>query len=143
MEICGGCARVSPQRNLELEGRSKLAQLQSFKAELFKALSHPSRIRILELLRGGEKAVSQLQLELGAEGSTVSQQLAILRMKNLVDTRRAGTVIYYRLRDPQINDLLDAARRIFEAHVVQLQSMTDVGTSAVTAPSGKQTAAAV
>ena len=73
----------------------------------------------------------------------MSQQLAILRMKNLVDTRLAGTVIYYRLRDPQINDLLDAARRIFEAHVVQLQSMTDGVTSAVTAPSGKQTAAAV
>jgi DNA-binding transcriptional ArsR family regulator len=118
-----------------------LAQLQSFKAELFKALSHPNRIWILELLREGEKNVSQLQLELGAEGSTVSQQLAILRMKNLVDTRRAGTVIYYRLRDPQIDDLLDAARRIFEAHVVQLQSMTEVDTSAVTPPSGKQPAA--
>src|SRR5712691_4486988 len=143
MEIFGGCARVSPQRNLELEGRSKLAQLQSFKAELFKALSHPSRIRILELLRGGEKAVSQLQLELGAEGSTVSQQLAILRMKNLVDTRRAGTVIYYRLRDPQINDLLDAARRIFEAHVIQLQAMTEEDATAIAPAPQKQTAAAV
>jgi DNA-binding transcriptional ArsR family regulator len=102
-----------------------LAQLQSFKAELFKALSHPTRIRILELLRDGEKGVSQLQLELGAEGSTVSQQLAILRMKNLVDTRRAGNAIYYRLRDPQIKDLLDVARRIFEAHVIQLQSLAE------------------
>lgn len=120
-----------------------MAQLQSFKAELFKALSHPSRIRILELLREGEKSVGQLQLELGADGSTVSQQLAILRMKNLVDTRRAGTVIHYRLRDPQISDLLDAARRIFEAHVVQLQSMTDMETAAVSAPSRKQTTAAV
>jgi DNA-binding transcriptional ArsR family regulator len=135
--------RYRPNAVSKLEGRSKLAQLQNFKAELFKALSHPSRIRILELLREEEKSVTQLQLELGAESSTVSQQLAILRMKNLVDTRRAGTVIYYRLRDLQINELLDAARRIFEAHVVQLQSMTVVETSAVTAPSGKQTAAAV
>lgn len=102
-----------------------MAQLQSFKAELFKALSHPTRIRILELLREGEKSVGELQLQLGAEGSTVSQQLAILRMKNLVETRRVGTVIYYRLIDPQINHLLDAARSIFEAHVVQLQSMTE------------------
>ena len=102
-----------------------MAQLQSFKAELFKALSHPTRIRILELLREGEISVGRLQMELGAEGSTVSQQLAILRMKNLVDTRRAGTVIHYRLRDPQINHLLDAARRIFEAHVIELQSMTE------------------
>jgi DNA-binding transcriptional ArsR family regulator len=104
-----------------------LAQLQSFKAELFKALSHPTRIRILELLRDGEKSVGQLQLTLGPEVSTVSQQLAVLRMKNLVDTRRARTVIYYRLRDPQIIQLLDAARRIFEAHVVQLQSLTEEG----------------
>jgi DNA-binding transcriptional ArsR family regulator len=101
-----------------------LAQLQNFKAELFKALSHPTRIRILELLREGEKGVSQLQLALGTEGSTVSQQLAILRMKNLVDTRRAGNAIYYRLKDPQIADLLDAARRIFDAHVIQLQSLS-------------------
>lgn len=102
-----------------------MAQLQDFKAELFKALSHPTRIRILELLRDGEKGVGQLQLELGAEGSTVSQQLAILRMKNLVETRRAGNFIYYRLRDPQIRDLLDAARRIFEAHVVQLRALSE------------------
>ncbi len=102
-----------------------MAQLQSFKAELFKALSHPTRIRILELLRDGEKAVSQLQQELGPEGSTVSQQLAILRMKNLVDTRRVGNAIYYRLRDPQIAGLLDAARHIFEAHVIQLQALAE------------------
>ncbi len=102
-----------------------MAQLQSFKAELFKALSHPTRIRILELLRDGEKGVGQLQLELGPEGSTVSQQLAILRMKNMVDTRRVGNAIYYRLRDPQIAGLLDAARGIFEAHVIQLQALAE------------------
>lgn len=102
-----------------------MAQLQDFKAELFKALSHPTRIRLLELLRDGEKGVGQLQLELGADGSTVSQQLAILRMKNLVETRRAGNSIYYRLRDPQIRDLLDAARRIFDAHVIQLRALSD------------------
>jgi ArsR family transcriptional regulator len=101
--------------------------LQRFKSELFKALAHPTRIRILELLREGEKSVGQLQLELAAEGSTVSQQLAILRMKNLVDTRKVGNLIYYRLRDEQVNDLLDAARRIFESHVILLQALTDEG----------------
>jgi len=119
-----------------------LAQLQNFKAELFKALSHPTRIRILELLREGEKSVSQLQLALGAEGSTVSQQLAILRMKNLVDTRRAGNAIYYRLKDPQIADLLDAARRIFEAHVIQLQSLSQDELSGPGQAPGQRTAAA-
>jgi DNA-binding transcriptional ArsR family regulator len=112
------------QRNLEQE-TIQLTQVQIFKAELFKALSHPTRIRILEFLRGGEMTVSRLQAGLGAEGSTVSQQLAILRMKNLVETRREGTAVYYRLRDPQIIDLLDAARRIFEDHVIELQSMTE------------------
>ena len=123
--------RLNPISNLEAIG---LAQLQSFKAELFKALSHPTRIRILEFLCQGEMSVSRLQARLGAEGSTVSQQLAILRMKNLVDTRREGTAIYYRLRDPQINDLLDAARRIFEAHVIQLQSMNEVEAAGIRAP---------
>lgn len=98
--------------------------IQSFKAELFKALAHPARIRILELLRDGEKSVTEMQLALSAEGSSVSQQLAILRMKNLVDTRRKGNVIFYRLRDRQVNKLLDVARQIFEAHVIQLQSIT-------------------
>ena len=98
--------------------------LQNFKAELFKALAHPARIRILELLRDGEKSVTELQLGLGIEGTTVSQQLAILRMKNLVDTRRSGNMIYYRLRDPKVNDLLAVARRMFDAHLVQLQSMS-------------------
>ncbi len=99
--------------------------LQRFKAELFKALAHPTRIRILELLRDGEKSVGALQQALSMDGSVVSQQLALLRMKNLVDTRREGTTIYYRLRDHRVNDLLDVARHIFEAHVVQLQAMAD------------------
>jgi DNA-binding transcriptional ArsR family regulator len=99
--------------------------LQRFKAEFFKALAHPTRIRILELLRNGEKSVGELQQEVASEGSTVSQQLAILRMKNVVDTRKVGNVIYYRLRDPLVNDVLDVARRIFDSHVIELQSMTD------------------
>ncbi len=97
--------------------------LQSFKVDLFKALGHPARIRILELLRDGERSVSQLQLALGLEGSTVSQQLAILRMKNLVHTRKAGTQIYYRIRDTQVNQIPDVARAMFEAHLLQLQGI--------------------
>jgi len=104
--------------------------LQRFKAEFFKALAHPTRIRILELLRNGEKNVGELQQEITSEGSSVSQQLAILRMKNVVDTRRVGNVIYYRLRDPLVNDLLDVARRIFDRHVIELRSMADEGATA-------------
>lgn len=104
--------------------------LQEFKAELFKALGHPTRIRILELLRDGERSVSELQLALASEGSAVSQQLAILRMKNLVDTRRAGNSIFYRLRDPQVSELLAVARRIFDTHVIELRAMADEDSSA-------------
>src|SRR5260370_32512000 len=98
--------------------------LQGFKAELFKALAHPARIRILELLRVGEKSVTELQLALSSEGSTVSQQLAVLRMKNLVDTRKYGNNIYYRLQDQQVNDLLAVAGRMVDTHLGQLQSMS-------------------
>jgi ArsR family transcriptional regulator len=104
--------------------------LQTFKAELFKALGHPTRVRILELLREGEKSVSQLIAELGVEGSTASQQLSILRMKNLVDTRKEGSLIFYRIRDAQVNELLDVARRIFDTHLGQLRSMGNEDASA-------------
>jgi ArsR family transcriptional regulator len=99
--------------------------LRQFKAEVFKALGHPMRIAILELLQDGELSVGDLQRRLSAEASTVSQQLAILRMKNIVDSRKDGNVVYYRLRDPEIARLLDVARRIFDSHLVQLQSIAD------------------
>lgn len=99
--------------------------LQQFKAELFKALAHPTRIRILELLGEGERSVGELQLALGAEGSAVSQQLAVLRLRNLVDTRRAGNTIYYRLRDPQVGELLAVARRMFDTHLVELRALAE------------------
>lgn len=101
--------------------------LQVFKADLFRALAHPARIRILELLRGGEMSVGELQAALGVEGSTVSQHLAILRMKNLVGARKAGTASYYRLLDPQVGTLLDVARDLFNAHLSQLQTLNHPG----------------
>jgi DNA-binding transcriptional ArsR family regulator len=97
--------------------------LETFKAELFKALGHPVRIRILELLRAGELTVSDLQEPLGIEMSSVSQQLALLRARQLVTGRREGTSVYYRVVDPQVFDLLDVARAVFERHLVTLQAM--------------------
>ena len=99
--------------------------LQGFKAELFKALAHPARIKILEYLRSGERTVSELQALLDLESSTVSQQLAILRARSIVEGRKQGTSVYYRVPDPLIFDLLDVARRIFANHVVGLQAMAD------------------
>lgn len=92
-------------------------RLRQFKAEFFKALAHPLRIRILELLRAGPMSVTQVQAATGAPGSSVSQQLAVLRGRNVVATQRLGTTIIYRVPDPELFDLLDAARRIFNAHL--------------------------
>lgn len=97
--------------------------LQQFKAEFFKALAHPMRIRILEVLCDGEKSVNELQTILGSEGSTVSQQLSVLRAKNLVNTVKEGTTVVYSLRDPSIKDLLSVARQIFDNHLVESISL--------------------
>ena len=96
--------------------------LQGFKAELFKALGHPIRIRILELLRSGERTVSDLQSLLEIESSAVSQQLALLRTRDIVTGRKQGTSVYYSVVDPLIFDLLDVARQIFNNHLVDLQT---------------------
>jgi len=91
--------------------------LRQFKAEFFKALAHPLRIRILETLRAGQLSVSQLHEAVGAPASSVSQQLAVLRARGIVVTERRGTMVIYRIRDPELADLLDVARRIFNAHL--------------------------
>lgn len=95
--------------------------LHRFKAELFKSLAHPLRIRILELLRGGEVSVRVLLRELDVEASTASQQLGVLRSGGIVDSRRGDGTVYYRLRDPLIADLLDVGRRVFGKQVLDLQ----------------------
>jgi len=98
-------------------------ELQQFKADFFKALSHPLRIRILELLSEGDKNVNELQTLIGSEGSAVSQQLAVLRSKNIVDGKKDGTKVMYSLRDPAIIELLDVARRIFNNHLINTITM--------------------
>lgn len=97
--------------------------LQRFKAEFFKALAHPARITILELLRYGEMTVSELQERLAIDPSSVSQQLAILRARNIVEGRRTGTNVYYTVRDPAVFRLLDVAREIFNNHLIDMQAM--------------------
>lgn len=88
-------------------------ELQQFKAEFFKALAHPLRIRILELLRDGEMYVNELQVHLGVDSSVVSQQLGLLRNRNIVVGNKEGTKVTYAVKDPLIFDLLDVARKIF------------------------------
>ncbi|MEK7216495.1 MAG: metalloregulator ArsR/SmtB family transcription factor [Chloroflexota bacterium] len=98
--------------------------LQHFKSELFKALAHPTRIRVLELLRTGEMTVSELQLRLALEAASVSQQLGVLRAQELVTSRREGSSVFYRIVDPKVFELLDLARSIFDTRVAILQALT-------------------
>jgi ArsR family transcriptional regulator len=92
--------------------------MQEFKAELFRTLANPVRIRILEVLRdSGSLTVGDIQQRVGIESSNVSQHLSILRTHGLVDTRRDGTSIWYSVAVPDVYKLLDGARAIFEKQV--------------------------
>ncbi|MDQ1703610.1 MAG: hypothetical protein QOF57_2862 [Frankiaceae bacterium] len=82
------------------------------KAELFKTLGHPARIRVLELLVDGERSVSELLPEVGIESSHLSQQLAVLRRAGIVTARKQGTSVYYALVSEDIAEFLAVARRI-------------------------------
>ena len=97
--------------------------LRKFKAEFFKALAHPGRIQIIECLRSGEKTVGDIQALLADEPASASQHLALLRAKGIVVGRKSGTSVYYRVRDLQIFALLDVARGIFNAHLVDTQEL--------------------
>ena len=103
-----------PRQHSEEDDAERLRQ---FKAEFFKALAHPLRIRILELLRGGPLSGTQIQEVTGAPGSSVSQQLAILRGRNIVASERRGTTVIYRVPDAELYELLDIARRLFNVHL--------------------------
>jgi DNA-binding transcriptional ArsR family regulator len=86
--------------------------LYQLKAEFFKTLAHPVRIRVLELLVEREHAVAELLPEVGIEPANLSQQLAVLRRAGLVTTRKEGSTVYYSLRSPEFAELLAVARVI-------------------------------
>jgi DNA-binding transcriptional ArsR family regulator len=84
--------------------------LSEIKAELFKALAHPGRVRILEVLRDGDRTVAELIPAVGLESSHLSQQLAVLRRARVVTAIRSGSSVSYSIADPAIVELLAAAR---------------------------------
>ncbi|MBE9168888.1 helix-turn-helix transcriptional regulator [Pleurocapsales cyanobacterium LEGE 06147] len=92
-----------------------------FKADLFKILSNPVRIQILDTLRQEEKSVNDIAQWLEVEASSVSQQLALLRRYNLVKGRREGNYIFYSINEPAIFKVLDAAKEVFNNHLVEVR----------------------
>ena len=88
-------------------------ELQMFKAQFFRALAHPTRIRMLEILVRGGRTVQELRDDLELDQPIVSQQLAVLRHQGIVSAQKQGLSVRYTLRDPLVGSLLDVARRIF------------------------------
>ena len=99
-------------------------ELQTLKAEFFRALAHPVRIRLLEVLvAAGATSVQDLQRALGIEQPIVSQQLARLRASGIVIGRKQGPATLYTVDDPLVADVLQVAKRILNRHLVGKQSL--------------------
>ena len=110
--------------------------LYQLKAEFFKTLGHPARIRVLELLSEREHAVAEMLPEVGIEPANLSQHLAVLRRAGLVTTRKDGSTVHYALTSPHVAELLAVARRILTGVLSgQVELLADLRTPATAAPS--------
>ena len=98
-------------------------ELRRFKAEIFQALAHPTRIAIVEALRDGETSAGQLIGRLGLEQANASQHLTVLRTKQIVISRKEGNQVFYSLRDPVLIEVLDVLKRYFYSQLSQTMSM--------------------
>src|SRR5262245_24503333 len=99
-------------------------QLQTLKAEFFRALAHPIRIRLLEVLvTTSASSVQDLQRQLGIDQPIVSQQLARLRASGIVMATRSGAVTRYAVTDPLLKDLLAIAKQILNGRLVDVQGL--------------------
>lgn len=104
--------------------------LYQAKAEFFKTLGHPARIRILELLSEREHAVGEMLPEVGVEATNLSQHLAMLRRAGLVTFRKEGSTVFYWLTSPQVAELLAVARGILtEVLAGQVELLADLRTA--------------
>lgn len=95
------------------------------KAEFFKTLGHPARIRVLEVLREGERPVNELIPEVGIEPSHLSQQLAVLRRANLVRSRKVGSSVLYSVSEPRVFQLLEVAKSILTSSLTETRELLE------------------
>ena len=108
--------RAAPENELVLP-------ISELKAEMFRALSHPARIRILETLANGERSVGELQPEIGIELSHLSQQLGVLRRAGLVTSRKEGQSVFYSVKDPLTTELLSVAKRLLISSLTETRDL--------------------
>jgi|SRR5579883_2828876 ArsR family transcriptional regulator len=99
--------------------------LRSYKASIFQALGHPTRIAILEILRDGELSAGAIQERLGIEQANLSQHLAILRNRQIVSHRKSGNQVLYSVSNPVLLEVLDIMRRYFQSHLKEAVKMLD------------------
>lgn len=97
--------------------------IYALKAEFFRVLGHPARVRILQLLREGEMTVGALQAELGLDSSGTSQHLAALRKQGLVAARKDGTSVYYSIKDERTLALLKLVREIISSNLEESRQL--------------------
>jgi len=97
--------------------------LRKFKATIFQALAHPTRIAILDTLRDRELPVSTILESLGVEPANASQHFSVLRSKHIVNSRKEGNQVFYSVRDPLIIDVLDIMRRYFQVHLEESMAL--------------------
>jgi DNA-binding transcriptional ArsR family regulator len=97
--------------------------LRRFKADVFQVLAHPTRIHVIECLRDRERSVGEILGIVGVEPANLSQHLAVLRSKHLVETRKDGNLVYYSLRDALLVDVLDAMRKYFLKYLEESLAM--------------------
>jgi DNA-binding transcriptional ArsR family regulator len=99
--------------------------LRRFKAEIFQALAHPTRIAIVELLRDGELPAGKLIERLGLEQANASQHFSVLRAKQIVVNRKEGNQVFYSLRSRRLVEVLDAMRLYFEEYLSEATEMLE------------------
>jgi ArsR family transcriptional regulator len=97
--------------------------LREYKASIFHALAHPTRIAILETLRDGEVSARSIQDRLGIEQANLSQHLAILRSRQIVSARKDGNQVFYSLRNKALIKVLDMMRQYFQANLADAVEM--------------------
>lgn len=102
---------------------SRGSPIHAVKAEFFRVLGHPARVRILELLHDGERTVGDLQAALALDSSGTSQHLGVLRRQGVLESRKQGTSVFYSVRDPRMFQLLEVARQIITSGLSETHAL--------------------
>jgi ArsR family transcriptional regulator len=98
-------------------------EIRKLKSELLQALGHPTRIAIVEELRGGEMTAGALSGKLGLDQANASQHLAVLRSRLVVSHRKEGSQVIYSLKDPALGEVLDLLRRICRSRLEESSNL--------------------